>query len=90
MIQGVLNDRNNIFLHTYYALLFLGSSNRSHGIFPQKTSNFPQIHSIPQNFWFGMSVNTVCFIQDVDGRVRKIVPNLNGFFFKFNPIYPIK
>ena len=27
MIQGVLNDRNNIFLHMYYALLFLGSSN---------------------------------------------------------------
>ena len=27
MIQGMLNDRNNIFLHMYYALLFLGSSN---------------------------------------------------------------
>ena len=27
MIQGVLNDGNNIFLHMYYALFFLGSSN---------------------------------------------------------------
>ena len=26
MIQGVLNDRNNIFLHMYYAPFFLGSS----------------------------------------------------------------
>ena len=29
MIQGVFCDRNNIFLHMYYALLFLGSSNTS-------------------------------------------------------------
>ena len=27
MTQGVLNDRNNIFLHVYYAPFFLGSSN---------------------------------------------------------------
>ena len=29
MIQGVLNDRNNLFLHVYYAPFFLGSSNTS-------------------------------------------------------------
>ena len=29
MIQGVLNDRNNIFLHMYYAPFFLGSSNNN-------------------------------------------------------------
>ena len=27
MIEGVLNNRNNIFLPIYYALLFLGTSN---------------------------------------------------------------
>ena len=27
MIQGVLNDGNNIFLHMYYAPFFLGASN---------------------------------------------------------------
>ena len=27
MIEGVLNDRNNIYLPMYYALFFLGTSN---------------------------------------------------------------
>ena len=32
MIQGMLNDRNNMFLYMYYALLFLGSSNTFVGV----------------------------------------------------------